>query len=82
MGIYHHCALTDSGTPLKCWGRGSKGRLGNGERTLGKFNPSQCSAQALANSDNLSGVSQIFLGNHHTCALMDDSSVKCWGDVR
>ena len=76
-GTYHHCALTDSGT-LKCWGRGSEGRLGNGATTQVNSIPVNVRTSST-NSDDLSGVFQISLGSGHSCAVMDDSSIKCWG---
>ena len=77
-GGYHRCALTDSG-PIKCWGRGSDGRLGNGATTATNSYPVNVRTSS-GNSDDLSGVSQISLGNSHSCVVMDDSSIKCWGE--
>ena len=77
-GQYHRCALTDSGT-LKCWGRGSDGRLGNGATTTTNSIPVNVRTSS-GNSDDLSGVEKIALGVEHSCALMNDSSVKCWGE--
>ena len=74
----HRCALTDSGT-LKCWGRGSSGRLGNGATTQANSIPVNVRTSS-GNSDDLSGVESISLGGEHSCAVMDDSSIKCWGD--
>jgi len=76
LGSYHSCALLSDGT-VTCWGWGSSGRLG----TL--------SITSLNNATNvvpiqlLNGIAytavQIQAGGSHTCALLNDSSVHCWG---
>ena len=65
---------------VKCWGRNSYGQLGLGDR-----NDRGDGANEMG--DNLPAVSlgtgrtakAISAGGHHTCALLDDNSVKCWG---
>ena len=64
------CALTSAGG-VKCWGRGSGGRLGNGGFT-DKLIPVDVSQLG-------SGVSALAVGIQHTCALTTDGVVKCWG---
>src|SRR5690606_10666460 len=69
-GDYHACALLTNGG-VKCWGSGQYGRLGNND-----------SAEQLTPVDviGLSGsVSAIAAGSAHTCALLTNDSVKCWG---
>ncbi|MDG0815897.1 RCC1 domain-containing protein [Bdellovibrio svalbardensis] len=79
-GYYHTCALLDDST-VKCWGYNSTGHLGQGSTsTLGDG--------AGEMGDSLPAISlgtgrkavQVALGNQHTCALLDNSTVKCWGD--
>ena len=76
-GGSHTCALLDDGT-VRCWGLGTNGRLGYGNTTSigdteapGSVGPVDLGAdrQALA----------ISAGNAHTCALLDNGSVRCWG---
>ncbi len=70
-GYSHHCALLNDGT-VKCWGGNHHGELGNGNTRAPVFTPTAVS--------NLSNVNQITLGYSHSCALLNDGSVKCWGD--
>ena len=79
-GGYHNCVLLDDSS-VKCWGNGGSGRLGYGS-ILSKGDGAGEMGDSLAAVDlgtNRKAV-QITAGNTHTCALLDDSSVKCWGD--
>jgi alpha-tubulin suppressor-like RCC1 family protein len=79
-GANHTCALRDDGR-IQCWGANESGQLGLGDREnrgddLGEMGP------ALAAVDLGSGHFAIAVaaGGAHTCALLDDLTVKCWGD--
>jgi alpha-tubulin suppressor-like RCC1 family protein len=78
-GGNHTCALLSDGT-VRCWGRGADGRLGDGF-TDNRLNPVQVLASGTAETDPvvLGGVTQIATGNAHTCALLSDGTVRCWG---
>ncbi len=84
VGIYHACALPGDGT-VKCWGDNSHGQLGNGVRTdsltlPGDTVPAPVTVAAAPGSTSpLSGVSAIAAGLGHTCALLANGTVKCWG---
>jgi alpha-tubulin suppressor-like RCC1 family protein len=74
-GGAHTCAVLDNGSVL-CWGFGENGRLGYGDpatigddETPGSLAPVQLGRPATA----------ISAGGEHTCALLDDRSVRCWG---
>ena len=75
-GKNFYCGLTSSGK-VKCWGNGSLGRLGNGS-TTNKTAPvnvlQKSGGPALAN------VVNIAAGFDHACAIIKDSSLKCWGN--
>jgi alpha-tubulin suppressor-like RCC1 family protein len=78
-GASHTCALLDDAT-IKCWGSGLYGRLGYGDST----NRGDSTGQM---GDSLPAVSlgtgrtalQISVGSQHSCALLDNYAVKCWG---
>jgi hypothetical protein len=68
---YHVCALTAAGG-VKCWGNNITGELGNGTRTD--------SSKPVSVSGLTSGAIAIAANDTHSCALMTDGKVKCWGD--
>ena len=78
-GGYHSCAILDNAA-VKCWGRNNRGQLGLGDMIN--------RGDGADMGDNLNAVDlgtgrtavSITAGALHTCALLDDYSVKCWGD--
>jgi alpha-tubulin suppressor-like RCC1 family protein len=77
-GRSHTCALLTDGT-VRCWGFNALGVLGDGT-TLVRSNPVQVLTSGDTQGTNvLSGVTQLATGRSHTCALLTDGSVRCWG---
>jgi len=71
-GAAHTCALLSDGS-VSCWGDDSRGQLGNGAVTG--------SIDAPGPAIGLTGpASAVAAGAKHTCALLSDGSVSCWGD--
>ena len=76
-GANHTCALLDDAT-VKCWGRNAFGELGSGSLVSRGTNPNEM-------GDNLPRVElprparSIVAGESHTCALLDDGRLVCWG---
>ncbi|NBO54213.1 MAG: chromosome condensation regulator RCC1 [Actinobacteria bacterium] len=69
-GSDHTCAVLIAGG-VKCWGAGGYGRLGDGSNT---------SSNVPLNVVDLGmQVKSIAAGGFHTCALLVDGVVKCWG---
>ncbi len=73
-GANHTCALQSEGT-VTCWGFNESGQLGTGEITS-SITPVAVTGGALANKT----VTQITAGQDHTCALISDGTVTCWGN--
>ena len=68
----HSCALLDDGS-VSCWGNGNYGKLGYGG-WQGKVEP-----YPVAGFGTSSPVKQISTGYDHTCALLVNETVSCWG---
>ena len=79
-GNGHTCALLDNGT-VKCWGANSKGQLGLGDTNHRGDGPDEM-GNALPAVDLGSDRTALAVtaGYTHTCALLDNGAVKCWGN--
>ncbi len=74
------CAVLDDGG-VKCWGRNDHGQLGLGDTASRGDGPGEM-------GDNLPAVDlgagrtavAVSVGLATTCAVLDDGSVKCWGE--
>lgn len=74
-GVSHTCARVQAGA-VHCWGSSSRGELGYGDTLRRGDAPGDLPTPALA----LGGPAvQLAAGGHHTCALLDDASLRCWG---
>ena len=72
LGNSHSCAVINNGE-VKCWGDNSSGQLGTSTTvTIATSTP--------INVYGLSGVRSIALGNSHSCAVINNGEVKCWGN--
>ena len=74
VGSGFSCALLDNGF-VKCWGQRASGKLGDGQTTTG-YSGTPVNVSILPAGLN---VTSIDSGISHTCAIMNDSSVFCWG---
>lgn len=74
LGGPHSCALKLDGT-VACWGRNDHGELGNGDFST-TTPPGLAEAVPVT---GLQGVAAISSGLYHSCALLDDASIACWG---
>lgn len=71
---YHTCAIVDDGT-VRCWGFGANGRLGYAG-TADVLSPAAAPAVDLGGRR----ATAITAGASHTCVIVDDGSVRCWGN--
>ena len=76
-GDFHTCALLDDGN-VRCWGFAANGRLGH--EALANVGDDE-SPGTLAPVDLGDGrtATAVTAGNSHTCAILDDGGVRCWG---
>lgn len=79
-GGAHSCALLDDGT-MKCWGLNRNGQLGQGD-VANRGDAANEMGDLLPAIDLGAGrgVIKLAVGLEHSCALLDDDSIKCWGD--
>jgi cysteine-rich repeat protein len=79
-GYAHSCALLDDHT-VKCWGDGGLGQIGDGTDAYRGNEPGEM-GDDLPVVDLGTGrtVLDVATKGEFTCALLDDHSVKCWGD--
>ena len=81
-GGNHTCALGRDGT-VGCWGANTHAQLGLGTST----GPDTCTiadwqhacAATVQVTKKIADVVAIAAGGYHTCALLGDTSVRCWG---
>ena len=69
-GGAHACTLTAQG--LVCWGSNSNGQLGDGST-----DDSDKEVKVLELSK---GVIALAAGEKHTCVILSDETVACWGN--
>ena len=78
-GVRHTCALLDDGQ-VRCWGANAQGQLGLGDTVSRGDGPGEM-GDALPTVDLGAGrtATSVSAGDHHSCARLDDASVRCWG---
>ncbi|TPV96861.1 MAG: hypothetical protein B7733_02575 [Myxococcales bacterium FL481] len=75
LGGMHTCVVTRTGG-VRCWGRGTHGQLGYGDTEA------RGDDEVPADDSNVEvggPVIQVSCGLDHTCALLVDGGVRCWG---
>ena len=70
LGGYHSCALLMSGKVM-CWGYNQHGQLGDGTPNPEQLVPVEVSGISTATS--------ISVGFDHSCVILADGKVMCWG---
>lgn len=78
-GSEHTCALLDNGE-VKCWGENVDGKLGLGDTESRGDESGEMGENLLAvDLGTNRTAAQIAVGDAHTCALLENGDVKCWG---
>jgi alpha-tubulin suppressor-like RCC1 family protein len=73
-GGSHTCVLLEDGS-VRCWGLGANGQLGYGATSV-VVDASSAGPVSLGAGRSATAISA---GDHHTCAVLDDGAVRCWG---
>jgi alpha-tubulin suppressor-like RCC1 family protein len=79
VGDSHVCVVLDNNL-VKCWGNNGNGELGIGNQ----FDRGSASFQmgdnlAIADLGTGRTAKNVSAGQSHTCATLDDDTLKCWG---
>ena len=77
-GANHTCAVLDNAS-VKCWGYNNYGQLGIGSTTRMGVSSGEMASLSAVNLGTGHTATAISAGHSHTCALLDNASVKCWG---
>ena len=72
LGSGRTCAILDNDS-LKCWGENDHGQLGDGT-TSNRNTPTTVDL-----GTNMTAKA-VNLGDDYACAILDDNSIKCWGE--
>ena len=79
-GAYHNLILTDSGE-IKAWGRNDYGQLGYGDTSnRGDLASQMGSYLPFVNVGSGRTANSIHGQANSNCVILDDLSVKCWGN--
>ena len=78
-GGAHTCALLENGD-VKCWGLNASGQLGqDSTASLGDEAGEMANIASVNLGLNRTALA-ITAGENHTCALLDNKTIKCWGE--
>ena len=76
VGGYHTCALLENGSVM-CWGRNDFGQRGLGYTQ--SATDSFTEREVIDFGNNRTAL-QVSAGTHHSCAILEDWEIVCWGN--
>ena len=76
-GSHHACAIVDE--RVRCWGGNELGQLGVGSVAQDSCTSGDCLLAPSVLGD-LPNATALALGANFSCALLQDTTVRCWGD--
>ena len=76
LGSSHSCVV--DGGKVRCWGKGTDGRLGNDQSTLNKDHPVVV-VRGDSTTDALLNIKRVSSGEEHSCGLNSSGEILCWG---
>jgi alpha-tubulin suppressor-like RCC1 family protein len=68
----HACVVLSNGH-VACWGENENGQLGDGSQT-------GSGSLAPVEADGIVTAVEVVVGSGHSCALLTDGQLVCWGD--
>lgn len=71
------CALLESGEPV-CWGANWYGAIGDGSVIDNNNPPHRLTPTKVVGLDDVE-VKALSVGKNHSCALLGDGTLRCWG---
>ena len=71
LGSEHSCAILDDGS-LQCWGANTYGQVGDGTHRNSRLTPVSVDTGGVK-------VRAVSACARHTCALLHDGKILCWG---
>jgi alpha-tubulin suppressor-like RCC1 family protein len=79
-GRYHTCAVLRDGA-IRCAGRNDEGQLGLGSPSTEECAsfPDRFACTRTFTALTAPAAREVSVGNYHSCGLMTDGTVRCWG---
>ncbi|MCK6544899.1 hypothetical protein L6R52_03465 [Myxococcota bacterium] len=80
LGLYHTCVLLTPGV-VRCFGEAAEGQLGYGDTTDrgDGIGPAANAADVPLNLPPGVTVTKLVAGAFHTCVLLSNGALRCWG---
>ena len=75
---YQHTCVILSDQTMRCWGAAGQGFLGNGYIWTNFWTPQYVN---LGEQGGSSYATETASFGHHSCTIMTDNAVKCWGEA-